>query len=96
MAAEYGDSLAAPSPLEAIPHDPEVEEAARILVRAAQPGKAVWINFTLDEGLFAKNRSGFLALRWRRCGRRGWGEGDDSFYMFLLCSNIFYNIMAER
>ena len=62
VSAEYGDSLAAPSPLDAIPHDPEVEEAARI-----RPGKAVRINITLDEGLVAaidrvaRNRSGFLA-----------------------------------
>ena len=80
VSAEYGDTFAAPSPLDAIPHDPEVDEAARILVRAELPGKAVRINITLDEGLVAaidkvaKNRSGFLAdaarsaLREKRLG----------------------------
>ena len=80
VSAEYGDTFAAPSPLDAIPHDPEVDEAARILVRADLPGKSVRINITLDEGLVAaidkvaKNRSGFLAdaarsaLREKRLG----------------------------
>ena len=80
VSAEYGDRFSAPSPLDAIPQDPQVEEVARILVRAEQPGKSVRINVTLDEGLVAaidkvaKNRSGFLAdaarsaLREKRLG----------------------------
>ena len=64
---EYNEDLAAPSALEDIPHDPEIVEVARVLVRAETPGKAVRLNITLDEGLLAaidkvaKNRSGFLA-----------------------------------
>lgn len=67
LSAEHGDSIAAPSELDAIEHDAEVDEAARILVRAERPGKAIRLNVTLDEGLVAeidrvaKNRSGFLA-----------------------------------
>jgi predicted RNase H-like HicB family nuclease len=80
VSTEYGDTFAAPSPLDAIPHDTDIEEAARILVRAELPGKSVRINVTLDEGLVAaidkvaKNRSGFLAdaarsaLREKRLG----------------------------
>jgi hypothetical protein len=47
--------------------DPEVDEAARILVRGERPGKAVRVQITMDEGLVAAidrvagNRSGFLA-----------------------------------
>ena len=80
VSAEYGDTFAAPSSLDAIPHDPDIEEAVRILVRADLPGKSMRINITLDEGLVAaidkvaKNRSGFLAdaarsaLREKRLG----------------------------
>lgn len=52
--------------------DADIEEAARILVRVALPGKSVRLNITLDEGLVAaidrvaKNRSGFLAEAARR------------------------------
>jgi predicted RNase H-like HicB family nuclease len=64
---QYGDTLAEPSDVAAIPRDPEVEEVARLLVRGERKGKAVRINITLDEGLLAAidkvagNRSGFLA-----------------------------------
>ena len=64
---QYGDALPEPSEIHAIEVDPEVEEVARLLVRAERPGKAVRINITLDEGLVAAidkvaaNRSGFLA-----------------------------------
>lgn len=67
VSAEHGDTLPPPSDLGAIPADPEVEEAARVLVRAEMPGKSVRINITLDEGLvaaidrIAPNRSRFLA-----------------------------------
>lgn len=63
----HGENLADPSDLDEIGHDPEVDEVARLLVRAERPGKVVRLNITLDEGLVAaidrvaKNRSGFLA-----------------------------------
>lgn len=67
VAEQYGDPLPEPSELDAIERDPEVDEAARVLVRGERRGKAVRINITLDEGLVAAidkvaaNRSGFLA-----------------------------------
>jgi predicted RNase H-like HicB family nuclease len=67
VSVQFGDAIADPRDLDAIERDPEVDEAARILVRAERPGKAVRINVTLDEGLIAaidrvaSNRSGFLA-----------------------------------
>lgn len=67
VSAQHGDPLPPPSDLGAIPADPEVAEAARVLVRAEMPGKSVRINITLDEGLvaaidrIASNRSRFLA-----------------------------------
>ena len=67
VSVQHGDALADPSALEDIERDPEVDEVARLLVRADKPGKAVRLNITMDEGLVAaidrvaKNRSGFLA-----------------------------------
>jgi len=67
VSAQHGDEVSGPSSLDDIPHDPEVEEVGRILVRAEKPGKSVRLNITLDEGLVAaidrvaRNRSGFLA-----------------------------------
>ncbi|MGQ0660972.1 type II toxin-antitoxin system HicB family antitoxin [Sphingosinicella sp.] len=67
VSAQHGDELADPSALEDIERDPEVDEVARLLVRADKPGKAVRLNITMDEGLVAaidrvaKNRSGFLS-----------------------------------
>lgn len=67
LASEFGDDVPAASALDAIEADPDVDEVARILVRAEAPGKSVRLNITLDEGLvaaidrIAKNRSGFLA-----------------------------------
>lgn len=67
VSEEYGDALPDPSALDALPNDPDVDEVARLLVRAERKGKAVRINITLDEGLLAAidkvaaNRSGFLA-----------------------------------
>ena len=72
VSAQYGDELADPTLLDDLEEDPEVKEAARILVRAERPGKSVRLNITLDEGLVAaidrvaKNRSGFLAEAARR------------------------------
>lgn len=62
-----GEELPDPSSLDAVERDLEIDEVARLLVRAELPGKAVRLNITLDEGLVAaidkvaKNRSGFLA-----------------------------------
>ena len=66
-----GDPIPAPTPLEAVERDPEVEEFARILVRAELPGRAARINISMDEGLLAaadqaasrrgQSRSAFLA-----------------------------------
>ncbi len=67
VSAQHGDRIADPSDLDAIAGDPDVDEVARLLVRAETPGRAVRLNITLDEGLVAaidrvaKNRSGFLA-----------------------------------
>ena len=67
VTAQHSEQVAAPSQLDQIPRDPEVDEVGRILVRAEKPGRAVRLNITLDEGLVAsidrvaKNRSGFLA-----------------------------------
>jgi len=67
VSAQHGDEIPKPSDIEAVKADPEVDEVARLLVRAELPGRAVRLNITLDEGLVAaidkvaKNRSGFLA-----------------------------------
>lgn len=67
VSAQHGDDIPAPTSFDQLGVDPEVKEAARILVRVELPGKSVRLNITLDEGLVAaidrvaKNRSGFLA-----------------------------------
>jgi predicted RNase H-like HicB family nuclease len=67
LAAQHGEDVPDPSSFDSIEADPDVDEVARILVRAERPGKSVRLNITLDEGLVAaidkvaKNRSGFLA-----------------------------------
>ncbi|MGN6270880.1 MAG: type II toxin-antitoxin system HicB family antitoxin [Sphingomonas sp.] len=78
VSAEHGDAIPDPSELDAVSIDEDVVEAARLLVRAERPGKAVRVNVTLDEGLLAaidqvaRNRSGFLAdaARAALAGRR--------------------------
>jgi predicted RNase H-like HicB family nuclease len=71
LSAEYGDVIPEPSDPAAIARDPEVDEAARMLVRVELPGKAQRLNITLDEGLVAaidqasSNRSAFLAAAAR-------------------------------
>lgn len=66
--AEEGLEIPAPRELDAIERDPEVDEAARILVRAElRSSRAIRVNVTLPEDLLrriderTKNRSGFLA-----------------------------------
>ena len=54
-----------------IDHDPDVDEAGRVLIRGDVPGKAARFNVTMDEGLLARideaanatgmSRSGYLA-----------------------------------
>lgn len=67
VSAEHGEDIPSPSDIDALPHDAEVEEVARVLVRAEMPGKSVRVQITLDEGLLASidriasNRSRFLA-----------------------------------
>lgn len=74
--AEDGDPLPEPSVFDAVPVDPDVNEAARLMVRAELPGRSVRVNMTMDEGLLAAvdkeakrrdmSRSGLLALAARR------------------------------
>ncbi|MFA6123724.1 MAG: type II toxin-antitoxin system HicB family antitoxin [Sphingomonas sp.] len=65
--AEDGAVFPVPSDLDAIPTDPDIVEAARMLVRGEQPGRSVRVQVSIDEGLLARidrvapNRSGFLA-----------------------------------
>lgn len=67
VSVQHGDDeLADPSALEDIEQDPEVDEVARLLVRADKPGKAVRLNITMDEGLVA------AIDRVRRTGRAFW------------------------
>lgn len=76
---EDGDPIPKQRPLDKIEHDADVKEAARILVRADLPGKAVRLNVSLDEGLVAAidataqtrgmTRSGFLAEAAKRAIR---------------------------
>lgn len=67
VSAQYSEEVSEPTALDQLEFDPDIEEIARILVRAERPGKSVRLNITLDEGLVAaidrvaKNRSGFLA-----------------------------------
>jgi predicted RNase H-like HicB family nuclease len=75
---EHGEALPEPSNLDAVEHDPEVDEVARILVRGERPGKSVRLNITMDEGLVAAidraapNRSGFIAEAARAALQSGW------------------------
>ena len=67
VSAEHGDEIPAPSDLDAIERDPDVDEVARILVRGERPGRAVRVQVSIEEGLLARidrvasNRSRFLA-----------------------------------
>jgi predicted RNase H-like HicB family nuclease len=71
LAAEHGDAVPEPSELDVIAADPDVVEAARVLVRADVPGRSVRVNITLPEDLLAAvdryaartghTRSGLLA-----------------------------------
>lgn len=77
---EDGDPIPEPSDLRAIPKDPEIDEVARIMVRAVLPSRSVRVNVSMEEDLLAEidavtsNRSAFLAeaarteLKLRRAG----------------------------
>lgn len=71
LSAEHDDAIPGPSDIGNVPVDPEVEEAARLLVRVERPGRALRLNVTLDEGLVAaidqvaSNRSAYLAAAAR-------------------------------
>lgn len=64
---EDGEPFPEPSDIDAIVVDPDVDEAARLLVRGERPGRSVRVQVSIDEALLAridkvaKNRSGFLA-----------------------------------
>lgn len=74
--ASGGDVIPDPTPLDRIDRDPEVDEVARVLVRAELPGRTVRFNATMDDGLLTQvdraaqvrgmSRSGFLAEAARR------------------------------
>ena len=80
LAAEHGEAVPEPTPLDALGRDPEVDEAARLLVRAEAPGRAVRVNLSLPEDLVAAidrhaergghTRSGWLARAAREAMRR--------------------------
>jgi predicted RNase H-like HicB family nuclease len=67
VSIEHGDSVPAPSALDALEDSYDVDEAARILVRGERPGRSVRVQISIDEGLLARidrvasNRSRFLA-----------------------------------
>lgn len=71
LSAEHGDTIPMPSDLDAIQVDADIEEVARVLVRAEVPGRAMRVNITLPEELLAAvdrhakahgfSRSGLLA-----------------------------------
>jgi predicted RNase H-like HicB family nuclease len=71
LATEHHETVPRPSEIDAIVVDPDVREAARILVRVEQPGRSVRVNITLPEELLKEidqyaartghSRSGLLA-----------------------------------
>jgi len=71
MMIEDGDDIPAPTDLDSVARDPEVKEAARVMVRAEIPGQSVRLNITMDDGLVVAadaaaaargmNRSAYLA-----------------------------------
>ena len=80
VSAEHGDTIPLPTDLDAIAFDPDVGEAARVLVRANLPDKAARVTITLPESLLAEadlyakrmgfTRSGLLAQAVRERMRR--------------------------
>lgn len=80
LSMEHGEPIPEPSTLDQIAADPDVVEAARILVRADPPGRTVRVNITMPEDLLAAvdryavrtgySRSGLLAQAVRERLRR--------------------------
>lgn len=80
LTVEHGEPIPDPTPLDQIETDPDVDEAARILVRAEPPGRSVRVNITLPAELLSAvdryatrqgfTRSGLLALAVRERMRR--------------------------
>ena len=80
LCVEHGETIPEPSSLDAIEVEPDVVEAARILVRADPPGRTVRVNITMPEDLLAAvdryavrtgySRSGLLAQAVRERMRR--------------------------
>ena len=80
LTVEHGEAIPAPSALDRIVADPDVIEAARILVRTEPPGHAVRVNITMPAELLAAvdryatregfTRSGLLAQAVRERMRR--------------------------
>ena len=80
LSLEHGEPIPPPSTLDAIAIDPDIREAASILVRADPPGRVVRVNITLPEDLLAAvdryatrtgySRSGLLAQAVRERMRR--------------------------
>lgn len=78
---EDGASLPDATPLDLIQVDPDVDEAARVLVRFDPPAKSARVNITLPEDLLRQvdsyaethgfTRSGLLAQAAREAIRRG-------------------------
>lgn len=67
VGVEYGDAMPEPSDIDTLVIDPDIDVAARLLVRGERPGRSVRVQVSIDEGLLARidkvarNRSGFLA-----------------------------------
>jgi predicted RNase H-like HicB family nuclease len=53
IAVEEGQTLPAPSGLDDVQVDPDVDEAARLLVRVDMPGAAVRVNITVPDDVLA-------------------------------------------
>lgn len=80
LGIEHGEPIPEPSTLDQVAIDPDVVEAARILVRADPPGRTVRVNITMPEDLLAAvdryavrtgySRSGLLAQAVRERLRR--------------------------
>ena len=81
VALEHGEALPAPSEIDALAVDPDVDEAARVLVRVEVSSRAARVNITLPEELLAAidryakrsgpTRSGMLAQAAREMMREG-------------------------
>jgi predicted RNase H-like HicB family nuclease len=53
LASEHGETVPDPSELDAVGPEPDVVEAARVLVRADVPGRSARVNITLPGDLLA-------------------------------------------